>query len=92
MAGDFFDFLIFVGNLCVVILNRGGHVAGQHFAGIMVHGQQGNTANIDITVEFTVFDHGKRVRDKGDLQTVFGDIFCPDIAHQRPAANEFQAG
>ncbi|WP_246867322.1 hypothetical protein [Dickeya sp. CFBP 2040] len=30
--------------------------------------------------------------DKRHLQAVLRDIFCPDIAHQRPAANQFQAG
>ncbi|EHW92680.1 hypothetical protein ECDEC10F_3646 [Escherichia coli DEC10F] len=26
------------------------------------------------------------------LQTVFGHIFRPHVAHERPAVNEFQAG
>ncbi|GBK53434.1 hypothetical protein JFPO14_contig00003-0353 [Edwardsiella piscicida] len=30
--------------------------------------------------------------DKGNLQAVLGDVFGAYVAHQRPAANQFQAG
>ena len=92
LLGDLFDLLVFVGDLRIVVLDRRWHVAGDHFAGVVVHRQQRNAVGVEVAVEFAVFDHRQRVGDKSHLQTVFGNVLGTHVAHQRPAVDQFQAG
>ncbi|MNN38785.1 hypothetical protein D3C81_1527970 [compost metagenome] len=58
----------------------------------MVHRQQGDAIGAQVTIEFSVFNHRQCMGNECHLQAVLGNVLGADIAHQRPAVNQFQAG
>ncbi|MNP71501.1 hypothetical protein D3C76_1678970 [compost metagenome] len=79
-----------MGDLRIVVFDRRRHIAGDHFTGIVVHRQQGDTLGAQVAIELPVLDHRQRMGDKCHLQAVLGDVLGTYIAHQRPAVNQFQ--
>ena len=76
----------------VVVLDGGGHVAGQDLAGVMVQRRHRHGAGVQAAAELLVADHRQSVGQDGHLMTVLLDVLRRGVAHQGPPLDEPHPG
>ena len=76
----------------VVVLDGGGHVAGQNLAGVVVQRRHRHLARVNGAAEFFIADDRQGVGQDRHLMTVLLDVFRGGIPHQRPALDEPHPG
>ena len=76
----------------VVILDRGGQVAGHDLGGIVINGQGQDMLRIGIPAIAVAPDDGDRVGDHSNLERMLGVVLRLGVAHKTPAADQLQPG
>ena len=68
----------------VVVLHRGGQVAGEDLAAIVVKGVEHRLTGVQLAAEPLVAQHRQPVGDIGHLQGVLAEVLLPGAPHQPP--------
>ena len=72
----------------IVILDRGGHIAGEDLAGVVVQRRHGHSADVHLAAEALIPQHRQRVGQHRCLVAVLLDILRVAVPHERPALDE----